>query len=153
MIVLLVIFSAGFILYGYLLMGRLDRFIENNGFSKEEKNFTQKEILLCGEEEIIDPLSRALDEAAVTYDRESQSEAEDSGSVFYRWVGAFFADDEKNLLICLMAKRKNSAVCTMAKCNDRLFENIFRQTGVTVILQNEIPVNRVLACLKKGKEG
>jgi Trk K+ transport system NAD-binding subunit len=68
--------------------------------------------------------------------------------IAYHWVGAFSKDDAANLLICLSAKRKNSDIRTMAKCNNVIFENIFRHTGITVILQNDMSASRILACLR-----
>ena len=60
MIVLVVIVLLGGALYGYLLMCRLDRFIERRGFAKEADDPAEKDILLYGErivtqEELIIP--------------------------------------------------------------------------------------------------
>ena len=146
MIVLLIIVSAGLILYGYFLMCRLDRFIAQGGFAKEPEASIEKEILLYGEQEILDEISHALDAAAITYDRTAGPEIKDGTA--YRWIGAFSGDDEDNLLICLSAKRKNVSIRTMARCNNMIYKNIFRQMKITVILQSEVPVSRILAYLK-----
>ncbi len=146
MIVLLVIVLLGIILYGYLLMCRLDRFIEQGGFMAEPDIHTEKEILLYGEKETVDEISHMLDGAAVTYDYTPELDIQNGTS--YRWIGAFSEDDEDNLLICLMAKRKNSAVRTMAQCNNVIYETLFKQTGITVILKKDIPVDQILACLR-----
>lgn len=146
MTVLLIIALVGIILYGYLLVGRLDRFIERGGFAKEPEPFGEKEILLYGEQETIDEISHALHDAAVTYDYTTEPEIMDN--ITYHWIGAFSKDDMDNLLICLSAKRKNADIHTMAKCNNMIYENIFRQIGIGVILQNDVSATRILACLR-----
>lgn len=146
MIVLLIIVLIGIILYGYFLMGRLDQFIERGGFVKEPEASTEKEILLYGEPETIDRISHALDAAAITYDFTTEPTIKDG--TIYHWIGAFSKDDTNNLLICLSAKRKNSGIRIMAKCNNNIYENVFKQTGITMIFQKDIPINRILACLR-----
>ncbi|MEA4970478.1 MAG: NAD-binding protein [Candidatus Pelethousia sp.] len=146
MIVLLIIVSSGIILYGYLLMCRLDRFLERGGFMAEPETPAEKEILLYGELETIDEISHMLDNAALTYDYTPEPDI--IAGTIYHWIGAFSQDDADNLLICLMAKRKNSAIRTMAQCNNAIYKNIFRQTGITVILENGVSANQILACLR-----
>lgn len=146
MIVLLIIASSGILLYGYLLMCRLDCFLEQGGFMAETKIPLEKEILLYGEWETLDKISHTLDGAAVTYDYTTEPDLQDGTA--YQWIGAFSRDDADNLLICLMAKRRNGAIRTMAKCNDAIYETVFRQTGITVILKNGISAKQILACLK-----
>ncbi len=146
MIALLVIASIGVILYGYMLMSRLDRFMERGGFAGQPKVALEREILLYGEPETTDVIGLALDNAAITYDSASSLEIKDGAT--YRWVGAFSKDDERNLLICLLAKRKYESIRMMAKCNDMTYDNIFRQAGVTVIFTSDIVPDRILACLR-----
>jgi hypothetical protein len=150
MFVLFVIVSVGVILYGYFLMSRLDRFIERGCFGTLPEHpvepSVEKEILLYGDRETIEEIRQALDQASITYD--GTTEPEISEGIYYHWIGAFSDDDGNNLLICLLAKRKNGQVRTMAKCNNSIYERIFRQTGITVILQNDVPPSRIIACLK-----
>lgn len=148
MIALLIITSVGVILYGYMLMGRMDRFMERGGFAGELKSIAvlEREILLYGGRKTIDAITSALEDAAITYDHTNELEIKDE--VTYHWVGAFSKDDESNLFICMLAKRKNESIRMMAKCNDMVYENIFRQMGVTVIFQNDISPKRILACLR-----
>ena len=146
MIALLIVTSVGVMLCGYLLMGRVDRFMEQGGFAKEQEPVAGREILLYGEPETIDAISFALEDAAISFDRTRELEIPDGAA--YHWVGAFSKDDESNLFICMLVKRKNENVRMMAKCNHVIYENIFRQMGVTVIFQNGVSANRVLACLR-----
>ena len=69
MIVLLIIGSVGIILYGYLLICRLDRFIERDDSVKELQAPAEKEILLYGEQDTIEEPGHDLDDAATPYDR------------------------------------------------------------------------------------
>lgn len=39
-----------------------------------------------------------------------------------------------------------SGIRTMAKCNNNIYENVFKQTDM--IFQNDIPINRILDCLR-----
>lgn len=112
----------------------------------ETKTPVEKEILLYGEWETLDKISRALDSAAVTYDYTTEPDIQDGTA--YQWIGAFSRDDVDNLLICLMAIRRNGAVRTMAKCNNTIYETVFRQMGITVILKNGISAKQILACLR-----
>lgn len=146
MIVLLVIVSIGILLYGYFLMDRLDQFIEQGGFIQDPEVPKEKEILLYGEPETIDEISHALDAAAITHDFTAEPIIKDG--MIYHWIGAFSKDDVDNLLICLSAKRKNSGIRTMARCNNTIYENVFKQTDITMIFQNDIPINQILACLR-----
>lgn len=146
MIVLLIIVSVGIILYGYLLMDRLDRFITQGGFVKEPEASIEKEILLYGELDIIDEISLALDVTSITYDRTTEPEIKDGSS--YQWIGAFSKNDANNLFICMSAKRKNINIRTMAKCNDMIYKNVFKQMDITVVLPNEVPVRQILAYFK-----
>ena len=146
MITLLIVTTIGVILYGYALMSRLDRFMQKGGFARQPKVVIENGILLYGEQETIDAICSALDGAEISYDCTSKLETRDD--VTYHWVGAFSTDDENNLLLCLLAKRKNKSIRMMAKCNDMVYKSVFKQTGVAVILENDITPDRILACLR-----
>lgn len=147
MIVLVVIVLLGGALYGYLLMCRLDRFIERRGFAKEADDPAEKDILLYGEREMLDEVCRALDVAGIRYDLTSEPEIPDG--VAYRWIGALSKDDASNLLVCLAARRKDKGVRTMAKLNDRMYEEIFRRADITIILCGDGAADSIFACLKE----
>lgn len=144
--ILLIIVSIGVIMYGYLLVDRIDRFMEHGGFTKEPEATTEKEILLYGEPDTINAIGNALDKAKISHDQTTETEMGNSKA--YHWIGAFSRDDEDNLLICLSARRKNNSICTMAKCNNAIYKNVFVQAGITVILQNEVSIEQIIACLK-----
>ena len=127
-------------------MDSLDLFIKNGGFIAEPEAIIVKEILLYGEMETLDELSHALDSALVSYDSTTEPEIQDG--INYHWIGALSKDDEENLLLCLSAKRKNSNIRTIAKCNNAIYENVFRQTGITVILNRDLSINQILTCLR-----
>ena len=146
MIVLIIVVSVGVLLYGYLLMQRLDRFIERGGFAKEPDDPAEMDILLYGELEMLEEMRRALDDARIRCDLTAEPEIPDSAA--YRWIAALSKDDASNLLVCLAARRKNKDIRTMAKCNDRIYEDVFRRMGVTVVLHGDPTANRILACLK-----
>lgn len=145
MAVLLAIVSVGLLLYGYLLMCRLDRFLARGGIITEPKAAAEKEILLYGSRETLATLRPALEDANITYACASEPGAEDATA--YRWIGAFSDDDAENLLFCLSAKKKNNGIRTMAKCNDTTYETVFRRMGVTAILRS-VCADEVLARLR-----
>lgn len=147
MIVLVVVVLLGGALYGYLLMCRLDRFIERRGFAKEPDDPVGRDILLYGERESLDAVGCALDEARVRYDLTSEPEIPDG--VGYRWICALSKDDASNLLFCLAARRKDKDIRTMAKLNDRIYEEVFRRADITVVLCGDDAADRILACLKE----
>ncbi|MEA5014694.1 MAG: NAD-binding protein [Candidatus Limiplasma sp.] len=146
MAVLLLMVSIGVVLYGYLLVRRLDRFIQRGGIVQEPAAMVRKEILLYGGKDAVGRIARALDEAAITYDRTAEMDVRNGAA--YDWVGAFSESDADNLLFCLLAKRKNERIHTLAECNDRMYENVFKQAGITAILPKNAPVDQILACLK-----
>lgn len=146
MIVPFIVVMAGILLYGYFLMRRLDQFIERGGIAKEPDEQEKVDILLYGEPEMLEQLRRALMDAQARFDMTDEPEVPDGTA--YRWIAALSKDDERNLLVCLAARRKNAGIRTMAKCNDRVYEEIFRQTGITVVLREDDTANRILACLK-----
>jgi hypothetical protein len=146
MIALIILVTVGGMLYGYLLVRRLDRFIERGGFAEEPDDPIEKDILFYGEREALDEVCRALDGERVSYDLTAEPEIPYGAA--YRWVGALSKDDASNLLVCLAARRKNKDIRTIAKCNDRIYEDVFRRTGVTVVLHGDATAHRILACLK-----
>lgn len=146
MITLLIVTTIGVILCGYALMSRLDRFMQKGGFARQPEAVIEKEILLYGEQKAIEAICSALDDAEISYDCTNRLETRDD--VTYHWVGAFSTDDENNLLLCLLAKRKNKSIRMMAKCNDMVYRSVFKQTGVAVISEDNITPNRILACLR-----
>jgi hypothetical protein len=146
MIVLLIVVMAGILLYGYFLMRRLDQFIERGGFAREPDEKAKMDILLYGEPEMLVQVHRALTDAQIRFDVTDEPEVPDGTA--YRWIAALSKDDERNLLVCLAARRKNASIRTMAKCNDRVYEEVFRQTGITVVLHEGDAAQRILACLK-----
>ncbi len=146
MIILFMIVLIGTVLYGYFIMLRLDKFIEKSMVRKESEGPGEKEILLYGEAEIIDSISQVLNAAEITYDFTTEPVINEGST--YHWLVAFSKDDADNLLICLLAKRRNSSIQTMAKCNNRIYENVFKQTGITMILQKDIPISRILTYLR-----
>ncbi|MPN58367.1 hypothetical protein SDC9_206071 [bioreactor metagenome] len=48
----------------------------------------------------------------------------------------------------MMGKRRNSAVRTIAACNDTLYEDVFRQMGISVIVSNGIQASRIIDYIK-----
>ena len=146
MIVLLVIVSIGILLYGYVLMCRLDRFFEGGGFAQAPRAPLHKEILLYGEQPVMDEIRHMLDDQHILYDCTGQPDI--SQEVVYRWIGAFSKDDADNLLICMMGKRRNSAVRTIAACNDSLYEKVFRQMGISIVVRDGVQASRIIDFIK-----
>lgn len=146
MIVLLIVVMAGILLYGYFLMRRLDQFIEGGGFEREPDEQEKMDVLLFGESEMLAQMHHALMDAQVRFDVTDEPEVPDGAA--YRWIAALSKDDESNLLVCLAARRKNAGIRMMAKCNDRVYEEVFRQTGITVVLHEGDAAQRILTCLK-----
>ena len=146
MMVLLAMVSIGVMLYGYVLVRRLDRFLQRAEMEKEPEATVHKEVLLYGQGEPADRIGHALQEAAIAYDRTAEPDIRDGA--LYHWAGAFSDSDADNLLFCLWAKRRNENVRTLAQCNDRMYENVFKQAGITVVLPKDASVSQILACLK-----
>lgn len=147
---MIIIVLIGTILYGYVLMKKLDGYISQNFIKEEYVTLPQKDILLYGEPETIAAVVGVLEKESVLYDVTAQPEIKEN--TVYDWIGAFSEDDMNNLLICMGGKRKNPRVYTIAKCNQNIYEVVFKEMDITIIVKQEISAKQILACLR-GENG
>ncbi len=143
---LLIIAVIGAMLIGYVAVSRLDGFFGRVGFTKEPDAIVTKDIFLYGDQQAVKALSECLNNARITNDWAAEPEM--NAGVHYSWFGAFSGSDEDNLLACLSAKRNQPDIHTMAKCNDTTYQNVFKQTKITVILRGEINAAQISMHLK-----
>lgn len=144
--VLLIIIVIGAVLIGYVAVSRLDGFFNRGGFTKEPDTFVTKEIFLYGDQTAMETLSEDLSKAKITNDWAAEPDM--APGVHYRWIGAFSGSDEDNLLACLSAKRNQLGIHTMAKCNDLTYQNVFKQTQITVIMRGDTTAAQIMKHLK-----
>ncbi|MHB1154091.1 MAG: NAD-binding protein [Eubacteriales bacterium] len=118
------------IILGYYLMKRLDAFLAGGVLiNPSSKNISH--ILLFGlssDTEIIN----VLEDMNVIYDL-TDNECFTPLNI-YKMVFACSDNDMNNLMICSSAKRSDNNIYTVAKCNNRLYETVFRRDDVDKIV-------------------
>ncbi|MPN63706.1 hypothetical protein SDC9_211471 [bioreactor metagenome] len=145
--VLLIVVVIGAILVGYMAVSRVDRFFDRGGFTKQADTVgITKEIFLYGDQKVVEALSEDLNRAKITNDWATDPDMR--AGVNYHWIGAFSFNDEDNLLACLSAKRNQTDIHTMAKCNDITYQNVFKQTEIMVVLQGDLTASQIIAHMK-----
>lgn len=147
--VLLIIAVIGAFVYGYFAVSRIDRFFDRGGFTKEPDAVVTKDIFLYGNQKVVEALSEDLNRARITNDWASEPDM--NAGVTYQWIGAFSDNDEDNLLACLSAKRNQSGIYTMAKCNDLTYQNVFTQTEISVVLRGDLTAPQIIKYLRGTK--
>ncbi len=118
------------IILGYYLMNGLDAFLTGGVFiNPSSKNVSH--ILLFGlssDSEIIN----VLEDINVIYDL-TDNECFTPLNI-YKIVFACSDNDMNNLMICSSAKRADYNIYTVAKCNNKLYETVFRRDEVDKIV-------------------
>jgi len=118
------------IIFGYCLMKKIDLFFTGNN-KADPSGENRDRVLLFGlssDTVVLD----ALNHLKIRYDL--------ADSEFfippdqYTMVFACSDDDINNLLICSSARRSDSEIFTVAKCNNRLYEAVFRRADVDKII-------------------
>lgn len=118
------------ILFGYCLMKKFDAFFAD-GRKAHPPEDSRNRVLLFGLSSNVSVLD-ALDRLKIGYD------LAETGSFIpqdkYTMVFACSDNDIDNLLVCSSAKKTDSGLFTVAKCNDKLYETVFRRADVDKIV-------------------
>jgi hypothetical protein len=117
------------IIFGFYLMKRLDAFLAGGVLLNSSKNISH--ILFFGLSSDSDIIN-ALENINVIYDL-TDNECFAPLNI-YNIVFACSENDMNNLMICSSAKRSDSSIYTVAKCNNKLYETVFRRDEVDKIV-------------------
>ena len=146
MTIVLIIVTIGIVLYGYLLMHRIDSFFEQRANGETPLDFMQKDILLFGNPKDMKTLCKKLDLTDLSFD--CVDEPKLCTHTTYRLVGAFSHSDIDNLQLCKSAKRNQKDIHIVAKCNDLIYENIYKHIGVSLVLLKDIEYSQIISCIE-----
>ena len=149
MTIVLIITTIGILLYGYLLMQRIDSFFEKHSDNQMPVATMNKDVLLYGKPKALNALCGKLGSSDISYD--CVEEPALCTHTAYRWVCAFSDSDIDNLQLCKAAKREQKHIHLAAKCNDSIYEDIYKHIGVSLVLHKDIHGDNLLACIE-GQE-
>ena len=128
----LVISMIGVFVFGYILIGRVDSFLEKGGFSGFSGDTVRKDVLVFSSSEKqnneAESMISSLTDLSLSYDIVQRPQIPDKCS--YDIVLTISGNDMDNLMLCATAKRVYTKVFTLAKCNDKRYECIFCREDV-----------------------
>ena len=144
--IVLITVTIGIVLYGYLLMHRIDRFFDKQPMGETPLAFIQKDVLLFGNPEDLKTLCQQLGMAGFSFD--CVEEPKLCAHTAYRWVGALSRSDIDNLQLCKSAKRDQKDIRIIAKCNDLAYENIYKHIGASKVLCKDIEYGQIISFIE-----
>lgn len=141
----LIIAMIGVFAFGLYLMKCIDVFLAGGESNSKSDNLVQKDVLLfcdhdCGNTEI-EKLIKTLGEEPFSLDIVDSPGIPSNSR--YGVVIALSSNDMDNLMLCAVAKHTHGDNYTIAKCNDRLYESIFRRQDVDALVydaKNVVPL-------------
>lgn len=148
-IIMAVLSGVGVLLLGYYFMGRIDCFLSEN-IQSESEGFPKKvDCIVYLPDRYVNSFVEELRQhelvCSMLYD------PYDFPSTDYRAAFALSGSDLDNLLVCNKAKHYKSECFMAAKCNSRIYMDLYRKAGVTVIIDSKISERTVEEILKGWK--
>jgi len=125
---LLMIAALGMIALGYLVMSRIDRFIENGGFVDSQQGRANRGVLVYAAPEMVIQMQKAGMKCTAI---DTPNFPEDG---FYSAVFALSRNDRENLAICRAAKRFDLGIYMVARCSEPELYEAFEAAGIHRIL-------------------
>lgn len=126
--ILIIITTAGVILLGYLVMCRLDHFIERGGILDSPQGRANQGVLIYGAPAVAEKLykkgMRCRNLTTLVFPEDG----------FYSALFALSGDDQGNLEICRAAKRTDPSIYLVARCNLPELEEAFKSVGVNRVI-------------------
>lgn len=142
MTVLLIITTLGILSLGYLVMHRLDTFLERGNLLDSPQGRANQGILVYGAPDIAEKLHKIGMKCHIVTTGSFPEEG------FYSALFALSGDDRKNLAICSAAKRADPGITIIARCNEPELRGVFQATGVQKLLDAGEPIDGLLAELR-----
>lgn len=142
MTVLLIIASIGVILLGYLVMCRLDNFLERGGIPDSPKGRANQGVLVYGAPDVAEKINRS---GMKCKNLTTLPFPEDG---FYSALFALSGDDRGNLAICHAAKRADPGITIIARCSAPELRGVFETMGANRLLATGEPIDALLAELR-----
>lgn len=133
---------------GYILMDRLDIFLASDNIIKaSNQEDTQSILVYKGDMDVsmiletVDVNDRSLVFADDYEDYEIRS---------CKAIVAISDNDADNLMLCVKAKHTKAGITTIARCNNNLNLEIFKEAGVTKIVTTMIMMDSIKQLLKES---
>lgn len=137
------IMTAAFLPAGYWLMKRLDHFLTHHiALPTEETEKVPLDVALFAEETLLRTLVPGLKEAHISV--ESIQSDDDLCGRQYKLMGALGDDDLQNLLVCSLGKKRMPHCIILAKNNNPLYRNLYRDAGAKCLDRSELTVERII---------
>ena len=137
--VLLGIASLGIILLGYLIMCRVDKFLERGGILDSPQGRANQGILVYGAPDVVKKIhKRGMSCRTLT----TLTFPEDG---LYSALFALSGDDCGNLAVCHAAKRADPGITIVARCSTPQMRDAFKAAGVHKVLDAGEPIDGLLA--------
>ena len=142
-IIMLILMAAG-----YILMDRLDTFLASDKIIKAVSQEDTQSILVYKGDTDLSMILETVD------DRDkSLVFAQDYEDYELRGCKAIVAisdNDADNLMLCVKAKHTKAGITTIARCNNNLNLEIFREVGVTKIVTTMTMMDSIRQLLKES---
>lgn len=139
MVILLFIATLGIMSLGYLIMYRLDNFIETGGISDSPQGRANQGILIYGEPETTAKLQKAGIKCRTLTTLMFPEQD------LYSALFALSADDSSNLAICHSARCIDPGITIIARCNMPEFQSIYETIGTSKLLNANESLDSLLA--------
>ena len=139
---------AALLLFGYWVMDRLDRALGKKPPQKAASDTVDVAIFCTGAEAA--PLTDRLSRQGITF-RLCPTPAPTENTRF-RCALALSDSDMDNLLFCREARRLCGDLQLMARCNDRMYHDIFLESGVCALLPAQWTPETVLRAMEGLKQ-
>ncbi|WZL79254.1 NAD-binding protein [Eubacteriales bacterium mix99] len=147
MILFLIIVSAGVVMLGYLVMCRIDHFIERGGILESPQGRANQGVLVYGAPDVAEKINKmGMKCRNIT----AQSYPEDG---CYSILFALSDEDKDNLAICHDAKSTDPGIAIVARCNTPNLRDIFINEGVDRLLSAGEPIDSLLTELWGADKG
>lgn len=139
MTVLLVISMLGVAVLGYVVMYRIDRFIQRGGIIDGPQGRVHQGALVYGAPDIAERLQKT----GIKCRNLTEPVYPEDG--FYSALFALSPDDIENLVICRAAKQADPGIYIIARCNVPRLDGVFKDAGAKRVLRAGEPVDVLLA--------
>lgn len=142
-IIMLLLMAAG-----YILMDRLDTFLASDKVKKVAKqDDTQSILVYKGDTDVSMILETVEDNNKSLIFADDYEDYELKGC---KAIIAISDNDADNLMLCVKAKHTKSGITTIAKCNNNLNLEIFKEAGVTKIVTTMTMMDSIRQLLKES---
>lgn len=142
-IIMLLLMAAG-----YILMDRLDTFLASDKVIKVAKqDDTQSIFVYKGDTDVSMILETVEDNNKSLIFADDYEDYELKGC---KAIIAISDNDADNLMLCVKAKHTKSGITTIAKCNNNLNLEIFKEAGVTKIVTTMTMMDSIRQLLKES---